>query len=61
MDCLFLSSLSEALHAQVKQTIEDLGVEYLDLYCIHWPVPLKHVAAYVALQELQQEGMYTWC
>lgn len=30
--------------------------EYLDLCCVHWPVPGKHVSAYIALQELQAEG-----
>ena len=46
-----------AVRQQVLQTIADLDCEYLDLYCIHWPVPGKHVEAYLELQELQREGL----
>lgn len=47
----------EAVRKQVLRSIEDLGCGYLDLCCIHWPVPGKHVAAYEELQRLQQEGL----
>ena len=47
----------EAVRAQVMQTLEDLGTSYLDLYLVHWPVPFKHVDAYVELQALQEEGL----
>lgn len=46
----------EAVVAQVEQTLKDLGTDYLDLYCIHWPVPGKHVDAYLALEELHAQG-----
>lgn len=45
-----------AVRAQLMKTLEDLGTSYLDLYCIHWPVPSKHVDAYKELEQLQAEG-----
>ena len=41
----------EAVLAQLDRTLEDLGIEHLDLYLLHWPVPGKHVAAYQVLEE----------
>eukprot|EP00618_Florenciella_parvula_P032034 CAMPEP_0119530778 /NCGR_PEP_ID=MMETSP1344-20130328/44571_1 /TAXON_ID=236787 /ORGANISM="Florenciella parvula, Strain CCMP2471" /LENGTH=357 /DNA_ID=CAMNT_0007570845 /DNA_START=82 /DNA_END=1155 /DNA_ORIENTATION=+ len=46
-----------AVRAQVMRTLEDLGTSYLDLYLVHWPVPFKHVDAYVELQALKEEGL----
>ena len=42
---------------QVERTLAALGTEYVDLYCIHWPVPGKHVAAYQQLEKAQQAGL----
>jgi len=47
----------EAIRKQVDQTLKDLNTDYLDLYCIHWPVPRnKHIEAYLVLEALQKEG-----
>ena len=46
-----------AVRAQVMQSLEELGLTYLDLVLVHWPVPGKHVAAYDALQDLHAEGL----
>jgi diketogulonate reductase-like aldo/keto reductase len=46
----------EAVQAQLERTLSDLGTDYLDLYCIHWPVPTKHVAAYLQLEKAQAAG-----
>lgn len=48
-----------AVRSQVLKTIEDLGCGHLNLYCIHWPVPGKHVDAYIELQRLREEGFIT--
>ncbi|MCX2744014.1 aldo/keto reductase [Mangrovivirga sp. M17] len=36
------SHKEEEVIPAIKQTLEDLQLEYLDLYLIHWPVALKH-------------------
>jgi len=46
----------QAIRDQLEQTLRDLQTSYLDLYCIHWPVPHKHVEAYQTLEKLHQEG-----
>jgi len=46
----------EAVQAQLEKTLADLGTDYLDLYCIHWPVPGRHVAAYLQLEKAQAAG-----
>eukprot|EP00304_Pavlova_gyrans_P014647 CAMPEP_0206061496 /NCGR_PEP_ID=MMETSP1466-20131121/54259_1 /ASSEMBLY_ACC=CAM_ASM_001126 /TAXON_ID=44452 /ORGANISM="Pavlova gyrans, Strain CCMP608" /LENGTH=300 /DNA_ID=CAMNT_0053436845 /DNA_START=1 /DNA_END=903 /DNA_ORIENTATION=+ len=46
-----------AVRAQVLKTLADLQTDYLDLYCVHWPVPGKHVDAYLELEACQREGL----
>jgi 2,5-diketo-D-gluconate reductase A len=48
----------EARHA-FKQILERLGLDYVDLYLIHWPVPSqdKYVETWKAFIELQNEGL----
>src|SRR4029079_13734692 len=48
----------EARHA-FKQSLERLGLDHLDLYLIHWPVPSRdrYVETWKAFIELQSEGL----
>jgi 2,5-diketo-D-gluconate reductase A len=43
----------------LKKSLQQLEMEYVDLYLIHWPVPSedKYVETWKALIELQQEGL----
>ena len=36
--------------------LERMGVDYVDLFLLHWPVPGKRLASWRALEELHAEG-----
>lgn len=46
-----------AVRAQVERSLRELGTDYLDLYLVHWPVPGKHVEAYLELERCQKDGL----
>jgi methylglyoxal/glyoxal reductase len=39
-----------------EDSIEKLGLEYLDLYLVHWPVKGKYIETWRALEKLYSEG-----
>lgn len=60
---LFVATkLWNADHGRAEQAFEEslarLGLDYLDLYLIHWPVPAqdKYVQAWKSLERLYQDG-----
>jgi diketogulonate reductase-like aldo/keto reductase len=39
-----------------EESLERLGVDYVDLYLIHWPVAAKIIESWAVLEELHKEG-----
>jgi 2,5-diketo-D-gluconate reductase A len=58
------SKLNNGYHARddalaaFDRTIEDLGLDYVDLFLIHWPVPMLHdyVETWRAMAEMYRSG-----
>jgi len=46
----------EATSAAYETSLKKLGLDYLDLYLIHWPVEGKYKEAWRALETLYKEG-----
>ena len=50
---------TQATPQALNLSLELLGLEYVDLYLIHWPAPLRdeYVATWLALEELHHQGL----
>jgi len=43
------------VHDSVRRTLDELGLEYLDNFCVHWPAA-KHIETYNACEQLLEQG-----
>ncbi|MGM0213284.1 hypothetical protein IGI42_000818 [Enterococcus sp. AZ109] len=46
----------ESTHKAFNDSLERLGLEYVDLYLIHWPVEGKFSASWRAMEEIYESG-----
>ena len=46
----------ERTRTSFEKSLADLGIEYFDLFLVHWPLPGYFAETYRALEELHKEG-----
>ena len=47
---------TRSARVELGRSLERLGLDYVDLYLIHWPVPLRAGSAWAQLQTLREQG-----
>lgn len=48
---------SHQVREEFMQSLSKLGVDYIDLYMFHWPVPDYYIETYKEIEELYKEGL----
>lgn len=58
---IFVTTKLLPVHAkssrELAKSLERLGLDYVDLYLIHWPVPFRNTHVWRELEELQEQGL----
>ncbi len=48
--------LNDNTEKAFSESLERLGLDYIDLYLIHWPVPEKYLKSWKVLQKIYESG-----
>ncbi len=48
---------SHQVREEFLQSLSNLGVDYVDLYMFHWPVPDRYIETYKEIEKLYKEGL----
>lgn len=60
-DEIFVTTKLLPVHAsssrELAKSLERLGLDYVDLYLIHWPIPFRNTHVWRELEELQDQGL----
>lgn len=58
---IFVTTKLLPVHAsssrELAKSLERLGLDYVDLYLIHWPIPFRNTHVWRELEELQDQGL----
>ncbi len=58
---IFVTTKLLPVHAsssrELAKSLERLGLDYVELYLIHWPIPFRNTHVWRELEELQDQGL----
>lgn len=50
------AQIDNTVESAFEQSLQKLGLDYIDLYLVHWPYPGKFVQTYKVLEEIYKSG-----